>query len=95
MRQVSFNLPIDENVQKRLPPGTYRVTVVGLSDNNDTVTVEARNAANNGWDAAVSFNRSDSGRIGSKTVTVNANGILRCQLNNEIQPTEVKVFVSA
>lgn len=95
MRQLSFTLPLEENIEKgTLPAGTYRVTVTGLSDANDVVSVEARNAANNGWDAAVTFARVDSGRIGSKTITINANGRVRCSIAGEVMPTSVKVRIS-
>lgn len=94
MRQLSFILPLNDNVEVgTLPAGIYRVTVTGLFDG--TVSVEARNAANNGWDAAVTFTRTESGRIGSKTVTINANGRVRCSIAGERDPGSVKVRISA
>ncbi len=95
MRQISFTLPLEENVVKALPPGTYQITMTGLVDNNDTVTVEPRNAADTGWNAVTTLNRADSGKIGSKTVVITASGKVRCQMNNEVQPTSVKVRLSA
>lgn len=95
MRQVSYTLPLEDDIVKMLPAGTYRVTLTGLSDSGDTVSVEARNSADNGWDAAVTFTKTDSGKIGSKTVTVNANGKLRARITGETMPTSVKVRISA
>jgi hypothetical protein len=95
MRQLSFILPRDENVEVgTLPPGTYRVTVTGLTSEG-IVSVEPRNSANTGWVAATTFNRTDSGRIGSRTVVINANGRVRCSISGDIEPTGVKVRISA
>lgn len=94
MRQISFILPLEDNVEKGiLPAGTYRVTVTGLIDG--TVSVEPRNAGNTAWGTAVTFTRTDSGRIGSKTVTINANGRVRCSIAGERDPGSVKVRISA
>jgi len=93
MRQVSFILPKDENVIKVLPPGNYKVTVTGLT--KGTVSVEARNAANNGWDPAVTFTATDSGKIGSKAEVINANGQVRCSISGEANPGSCKVRISA
>jgi hypothetical protein len=95
MYQVSFTLPLEENVIKTLPAGTYRITVTGLSDASDVVSVEPRDAGDTAWGTAVTFGRTDSGKIGSKTVTVTASRKLRCSISGEVQPTSVKVRISA
>lgn len=94
MYQISYILPKDENVEKgTLPAGAYKVTVSGVTG-PETVSVEARNSANNGWDAAVTFTKADSGNIGSKSVTINANGRVRCSIAGEVQPESCKVRIS-
>lgn len=94
MRQVSFSLPLEENIVKVLPvAGTYRVTVTGL--NEGTVSVEPRNAADDGYDAAVTFTKTDSGKIGSKTVTITASRKVRVSISGEANPVGVKVRISA
>lgn len=95
MRQVSFTLPLEENVVKLLPAGTYRVTVTGLSDSGDTVSVEPRDAGDTAWGTAVTFTKTDSGKIGSKQVVVTASQKIRCSISGEVQPTSVKVRISA
>jgi hypothetical protein len=93
MKQVSFTLPLEENVIKLLPPGTYKITVTGLT--KGTVSVEPRNAANNGWDPATTFTATDSGKIGSKSDVINANGQVRCSISGEANPGSCKVRISA
>lgn len=94
MRQVSFSLPLEENIVKVLPAaGTYRVTVTGL--NEGTVSVEPRNAADDGWNTAVTFVKADSGIIGSKTVTITASRKVRVSIASDRDPTGVKVRISA
>ncbi len=93
MFQKSFILPLEENVEKgTLPAGTYSVTVSGLR--LGTVSVEPRNVGDNGWGTAVTFTSTDSGKIGSKQVTIQANGRLRCSIAGETQPASVKVRIS-
>jgi hypothetical protein len=95
MRQLSFILPRDENIEVgRLPAGTYRVTVSGLTAEG-TVSVQPRTANDLNWGTAVTFTRTDSGRIGSKTVTIPANGRVRCFIDGDRDPTGVKVRISA
>jgi hypothetical protein len=93
MKQVSFTLPLEENITKLLPAGDYKVTVSGLT--KGTVSVEARNVADDGYDAAVTFTSTDSGKIGSKAVTINANGQVRCSIASEANPGSCKVRISA
>lgn len=94
MQQLSFILPLDENVEKgTLPSGNYRVTVTGLTG-SETVSVETRNVANTGWDAPVTFTKADSGKIGSKSININANGRVRCSIAGEVQPESCKVRIS-
>lgn len=94
MRQVSFSLPLEENIVKTLPAGTYKVTVTGLTAEG-TVSVEPRNAGDSAWNAAVTFTKSDSGIIGSKSVTITASGKVRCSIASDLDPTGVKVRISA
>lgn len=94
MYQISYILPRDENVEKgTLPAGNYRVTLTGLT-NSEVVSVETRNAGNTGWDAPVTFTRADSGKIGSKTININANGRVRVSISGETQPESCKVRIS-
>lgn len=97
MKQVSFNLPKDNNVIKKLPVGgIYKVTVTGLADTNARVWVSSRNQADDGWDAAVDFMHNDSGIIGSAGIGVNDNGLLKMELLSATGNTyNCKVTVSA
>ena len=94
MKQVSFTLPLEENVVKLLPAGTYRITVTGLTAEG-TVSVEPRDAGDTAWGTAVTFTKTDSGKIGSKTVVVTASRKVRCSIASDRDPTGVKVRISA
>ena len=93
MYQVSYILPKDNGVTKVLPAGTYKVTVTGLSQ-GETVSVQARNVADSGYDTAVTLTKADSGIIGSKSVTINANGKMIATLTGATNPDQVKVRIS-
>lgn len=95
MKQVSFTLPLEENVVKILPTdGTYRITVTGLTAEG-TVSVEPRDAGDTAWGTAVTFTKTDSGKIGSKTIVITSSRKVRCSISGDRDPTGVKVRISA
>jgi len=91
MQQVSFILPRDNNVEKRLLAGVHKVTVSGNSA--DTVTIEGWNGS--AWVSLGTKTRGNSGRIGFLSVTVPASGRIRCSIPSNVrQPASLKVRIS-
>ena len=94
MQQVSFILPRDNNVEGRLPAGTYRVTLSGFATSGaEVLTVEGWNGS--AWTSLGTKSKANSGRLGFLQITVPASGRVRCSIPNTVrQPASCKVRIS-
>ena len=95
MDQQTFYLSSNSDQTKRITPGSYKITVTGLSDPSAVVYVRARNEADTDWDTAVQITAKDSGIIGAKALTVNSNGLVGCYATGLVDHAGVKVRISS
>ncbi len=95
MKQTTFDLATNISKVQQTTPGEYSVTVTGLVDPEAFVTIQARNAADDGWDTAMTISAAESGRIGSRLLVVNSNGKVQCYISSLRDPARVKVRLSA
>ena len=92
MYQVTWNLPRDDNQERRLPAGNYKITVTGLTG-QEFIDID-------GWDGAdwapivIGMHSADSGKIGGGAITVPASGRLICSLAATGKTNACKVRIS-